>query len=304
MSFVSVRQLTKTYTEQPAVENLSFDLQPHSCIALLGVNGAGKTTTLKMLSGLVKPTSGTIQFHQSSAHGKGDIRADIGYLPQFPVFCDWMTGFEFLLYVGQLAHLPRREAKRKTKELLDKVGLTEAAHQRIGQYSGGMKQRLGIAQALIHQPKLVMLDEPVSALDPVGRREMLQLMQTLKEEATVLFSTHVLHDAEEVSDEVLIIDQGQLKYGGTLDSLQQEWQDAAIIIKAQDDLTNQLKNWQEQKRIVDFVIEEDGYRVLVEDIELAVPFLLHAFAQHQVRLTKFEVAKMSLEDLFLKVVQK
>lgn len=103
---------------------------------------------------------------------------------------------------------------------------------------------------------------------------------------------------------MLIIDQGQLKYGGTLDSLQQEWQDAAIIIKAQDDLTNQLKNWQEQKRIVDFVIEEDGYRVLVEDIELAVPFLLHAFAQHQVRLTKFEVAKMSLEDLFLKVVQK
>ncbi|WP_263706107.1 ABC transporter ATP-binding protein [Shouchella tritolerans] len=304
MSFVSVRQLTKTYAEYPAVDNLTFELEPHSCIALLGVNGAGKTTTLKMLSGLVKPTSGTIQFHQQSAHGKGDIHAHIGYLPQFPVFCDWMTGFEFLLYVGQLAHLPRGEAKRRTQELLDKVGLAEAAHQRIVQYSGGMKQRLGIAQALIHQPKLVMLDEPVSALDPVGRREMLQLMQTLKEEATVLFSTHVLHDAEEVSDEVLIIDQGQLKYGGTLNSLQQEWQDAAIIIEAKDDLTHQLKNWREQKRIVDFVSEDDSYRVLVEDIELAVPFLLHAFALQQIRLTKFEVAKMSLEDLFLKVVQK
>src|SRR5699024_6824411 len=159
-------------------------------VALLGPNGAGKTTTLRMLSGLLKPTTGTI--HIANAKKGEDVRHDIGYLPQYPVFHPWMTGKEFLTYVGQLAYLTKKEAAEKADQLLQKVAIYEARNKRIGKYSGGMKQRLGIAQAMIHDPKVLLLDEPVSSLDPIGRREVLTLMEELKQQTTLLFSTHIL----------------------------------------------------------------------------------------------------------------
>src|SRR5699024_46422 len=151
MAVVEVRQLQKTFKGKEAVRGLDFDLEQGKVIALLGPNGAGKTTTLRMLSGLLKPTNGTIRFSESSE--EEDIRKYIGFLPQYPSFHTWMTGREFLIYVGQLAHLSKEEAKERADQLLKKVGIADAANRRIGKYSGGMKQRLGIAQAMIHQPQ-------------------------------------------------------------------------------------------------------------------------------------------------------
>src|SRR5699024_9255629 len=196
MALLTVENLSKQYDNSLVVNQTSFQFESGKCVALIGPNGAGKTTTLRMLSGLLKPTSGTITFDDMKQNA--DIRGNIGYLPQHPVFFKWMTGQEFLIYVGRLANLSKQEADSRAERLLDCVGLTESAKRRIGKYSGGMKQRLGIAQAMIHQPKLLILDEPVSSLDPIGRRDVLTLMEELKKEMTILFSTHVLSDADEV----------------------------------------------------------------------------------------------------------
>src|SRR5699024_9690079 len=146
-------------------------------------------------------TSGSIQF----AKHQGDYRELIGYLPQHPVFYEWMTGEEYVLFVAKLSSLSKETAIKRTNDILEKLGLVEAKQKRISTYSGGMKQRLGIAQAIIHHPKLLILDEPVSALDPAGRREILNLMEILKDEMSILFSTHILADADEVCDEVILL---------------------------------------------------------------------------------------------------
>lgn len=146
-----IKNLSKKFSQHIAVDDVSFQLNSGQCTALLGANGAGKTTTLRMIAGLLSPTSGSIRF-EGYENGQ-DIREKIGYLPQHPVFHGWMTGKEFLVYVGQLAHLTKSEAVERADQLLDKVGISDVKNKRISKYSGGMRQRLGIAQALIHKPR-------------------------------------------------------------------------------------------------------------------------------------------------------
>lgn len=185
MNVLEVAKLSKQYKNKLAVQNISFSLQEGKCTALLGPNGAGKTTVLNMITGLIDPSAGKISspFLKSNT----DLRSMIGFLPQFPAFYEWMSGEEYLIFAGELCHLSKSEAMKRADELLQIVGLEEGKKRKISQYSGGMKQRLGIAQALIHKPKLILLDEPVSALDPFGRREVLELMKGLKNETTILF---------------------------------------------------------------------------------------------------------------------
>ncbi|WP_342774188.1 ABC transporter ATP-binding protein [Aquibacillus sediminis] len=231
MAMINVEKLKKQFDDKDVVKGLSFSLAPGKCVALLGPNGAGKTTTLRLLSGLLKPSSGSIQFE--GINQTADIRAHIGYLPQYPIFHEWMTGKEFLVYVGQLAKLSKTEASERADQLLEKVGIAEAKHRRTGKYSGGMKQRLGIAQAMIHKPALIMLDEPVSSLDPIGRREVLTLMEELKQDTTILFSTHILSDAEEISDDLLLMHQGQIVESGSIRELQNKYQTDKIHVAFQ-----------------------------------------------------------------------
>ncbi len=226
MALLTVRNLSKTYDYRTAVDNIRFQFESGKCVALIRPNGAGKTTTLRMLSGLLKPSGGTISFAGMQPHD--DIRKYIGYLPQHPVFYKWMTGEEFLVYVGRLGYLSKQAARQQAEQLIEHVGLKEAANRRIGKYSGGMKQRLGIAQAMIHQPKLLMLDEPVSSLDPFGRREVLNLMEELKKDMTILFSTHILSDADEVSDELLVLHDGKLVESGSMDDLREKYHTAKL----------------------------------------------------------------------------
>lgn len=304
MSLMEVDQLKKSYGDKTAVKNVTFSLAEGRCVALLGPNGAGKTTTLNMLSGLLKPTSGEIRFQ---GLGKGeDLRKSIGYLPQYTSYYPWMSGREFLVYTGRLARLTRRDAEARADELLSLVGLGDAVNRRIGGYSGGMKQRLGLAQAMIHRPRLLILDEPVSALDPIGRRDVLELMKQLKEETTLLYSTHVLPDAEEVSDDILIIRQGELVISGSLTDIRKQHQLPMIIMELDDDsfLQRFVPEWKRQFEEV----EHQGLTVKItmrdlEELHAAKQRLLKLLADHHAPVRKFEVAQTSLEDLFMKAVR-
>ncbi|PAE22856.1 ABC transporter ATP-binding protein [Bacillus sp. 7894-2] len=301
MPVVSITGLKKRFKEQEVIKGLDFQLKEGKCIALLGANGAGKTTTLKMLAGLVKPDSGTIVYEGGE---KADFRRLIGYLPQFPVFYEWMTGREFLEYAGQLAGLPKAEAKDRAKELLELTGISEAKNRRIGKYSGGMKQRLGIAQAIIHRPRLVMLDEPVSALDPFGRREVLELLNRLKKETAILFSTHILNDAEEICDEILFLHGGELVESGTLADLRTRHQQAKIDLVFKANAAEFAEEISLFPLVSSMEVNGNSASFLVKDIEDARNLFLTEIAKRKWPLVKFEISRTSLEDVFMKVVKK
>ncbi|MGM7701380.1 ABC transporter ATP-binding protein [Pseudalkalibacillus sp. Hm43] len=302
MSMINVNRLNKQFDGKHVVKNVSFDLEPGKCVALLGPNGAGKTTTLRMLSGLIRSTSGSIQFEELKE--SKDIRQHIGYLPQYPAFHDWMTGKEFLVYVGQLANLTKKEASTRADELLKLVGIIDASGQRIRKYSGGMKQRLGIAQALIHSPKLLLLDEPVSALDPIGRREVLTLMDSLKEHTTLLFSTHILNDAEEICNELLVMHHGEILESGPIREVRNRHQVEKIDICFANE-TADYQNLISQLPSVERVeMNKDSIHVFVQNMNQGREEILDAVQFNKWPLTKFEVGKTTLEDMFMKVVQK
>ena len=230
---VTITDLSKKYKEHTAVKHISFSIEKGSCIALLGPNGAGKTTTLQMLAGLLTSTTGTIQFE---GYKQKDYRSLIGFLPQHPSFFNWMSASEFLQFAGGLSHMPKEKLATRIDETLTFVSLKEVKNKKIGSFSGGMKQRLGLAQALLHEPELLILDEPVSALDPMGRRDVLHLINKLKNRMTIIFSTHILHDAEQVCEEVLMLKEGNLKWHGTLESLKKEFDTFAIKLRTENRL--------------------------------------------------------------------
>ncbi|WP_449538032.1 ABC transporter ATP-binding protein [Ferdinandcohnia sp. Marseille-Q9671] len=299
-SLVSIENLEKRFGKETAVHDLSFDIKKGSCTALLGPNGAGKTTTLRMLAGLLHPTAGKIEFDGIK---NSDLRPYIGYLPQHPVFYNWMTANEFLVYVGQLAHLSKKESQQRADELLDLVGLADAKKKKIGGFSGGMKQRLGIAQAMIHEPKLVMLDEPVSALDPVGRREVIDMMRELKKKTTILFSTHVLHDAEEVCDDIVIIRKGELALHDSLEGLRKKHQHDVITIKSETDLSTWSQGLSSVEGILEVTTERTTATIVVEHLQQARAAILQDLLNKNIPVTSFTIGQSSLEDVFMKVVK-
>ncbi|MFC4025733.1 ATP-binding cassette domain-containing protein [Oceanobacillus longus] len=300
MTLLTVRNLTKTYQDKAAVNKVSFDFQQGKCIALIGPNGAGKSTILKTLAGLLKPTEGTVTFAGMNAND--DIRKFIGYLPQYPIFYSWMTGVEFLIFSGQLAYIPKTEAKKRAEKLLKKVGIYDAKNQRIGKYSGGMKQRLGIAQAIIHQPKLLLLDEPVSSLDPLGRREVLTLMEELKQEMSILFSTHILSDADEISDELLLLHQGEMVESGSINELRHKYQTSTIKLEFKDNPTAYQTKVNALPSVTESHMERNVLLVTAKDISLARHEILAAAANENWELNGFTLDRASLEDMFMKVV--
>jgi ABC-2 type transport system ATP-binding protein len=206
---ITVRGLTKRYGDVAALTDVHFDVPAGSIFGFLGRNGAGKSTTIKILAGLTHATSGSATVAGIPVTAQGSHRRALGYLAQEPRFYDWMTGRETLHYVAR--YYPEiGDPRRRAAELLDLVGIADAADRKTGTYSGGMRQRLGIAQALVGRPAVVVLDEPAAALDPLGRRDVLTLLESLRGEATVLYSTHILEDVQRVSDHVAIVDCGRL----------------------------------------------------------------------------------------------
>ncbi|MFA9560221.1 ATP-binding cassette domain-containing protein [Evansella sp. AB-rgal1] len=300
MSLIRTEELTKSFHGIKAVDNLNLSISEGVCTALLGPNGAGKSTTLNMITGLMKSTSGKIEF--DSRH-QGDRRKYIGYLPQYPKFYGWMTAEEYLHFSGQLGGLSKQKAITKTEELLDLVGLGQDKKKRIAGFSGGMKQRLGIAQALVHEPKLIILDEPVSALDPIGRREVLELMSKLKDKTSILFSTHVLHDAEEICEDIYIIKGGQVVVEGNLVELQKKYQKPTIYIETEEVLEDWARTIKSMEWLRHMDVKKHKATVTVEDMDKARDALLMNEGLRKLKLVSFEIAKTTLEDLFMEVTK-
>ncbi|MBU5467044.1 ABC transporter ATP-binding protein [Virgibacillus sp. MSJ-26] len=300
MELLKASDLVKRFGNTNAVNRINFYIEEGRCVSLLGPNGAGKTTTLKMLSGLLAPTSGSIDFKGEKAR---DLRPFIGYLPQYPAFYNWMSGKEFLVFAGQLAKLNRKEAEKRSEELLERVGLTNAKKRKIGGYSGGMKQRLGLAQALIHRPKLLILDEPVSALDPLGRREVLDMMREIKEETTILFSTHVLHDAEEISDDILIMHNGEIVISGSLGNVMEKYRQPILQIEFESQAADWLKSIASYSFISEVNTQGNKASIVLTDMVNGKQTLLKDIVDKKIPVRKFEISQTTLEDLFMKVVK-
>ncbi|MBN2051752.1 MAG: ABC transporter ATP-binding protein [Spirochaetales bacterium] len=226
MTLLKVGNLSKTYRgeKKASLEGLDLDIQEHQVFGFLGPNGAGKTTTIKILTGLMSPSAGDIFLRgEKMNHRDKKLRSRLGYLGQEPRYYPWMTGEELLIMVAGLFGQPPEQGKKRAAELLELTGLTEARKKRVGAYSGGMVQRLGIAQALVNRPEILFLDEPVSALDPLGRKEVLDLIGRLKETTTVFMSTHILADVERVCDRVGILKEGSLIALETTESLKEKY---------------------------------------------------------------------------------
>lgn len=296
MICLKVENLSKVYGSHHVVHDISFELQEHSSTALIGPNGAGKTTTLSMLTGLLKQTSGTIEMP-----GVTDIRKEIGFLPQYPQFFSWMTALEFVEMSAKLSGVPAKEAKLKAQKMLEFVGLESALKKKIGAFSGGMRQRLGIAQAIVHSPKLVLLDEPVSALDPTGRRDMMNLVKELQETTTILYSTHILNDAEQMTDQVLFLREGALVEQGTLQEVRSKYNEPKIRIQFEQ--SEDVKSFSVIGNI-HYQVEGNAVLILQENGSPTMQQVLAMVQEQQANAIKVERVTTSLEEIFMKVAHK
>jgi len=217
---LKVDNLSIHFGAHKLINNLSFSIQSQSIYGFLGKNGAGKTTTMKAILGLVSPNNGSIYVcGEKVVYGQTPTNRYIGYLPDVPHYFDYMNPMEYLKLCGEIAGVQKDEIKARSQALLERVGI-DNRKKSIGTYSRGMKQRLGIAQALLHQPKLLICDEPTSALDPIGRKEILDLLGSLKHETTVMFSTHILSDIERICDHIAILHKGEIKIEGAISDVQ------------------------------------------------------------------------------------
>jgi ABC-2 type transport system ATP-binding protein len=305
---IRTRGLTKRYGSIVALDGLDLDVPAGSVFGLLGPNGAGKTTTLRILTGLARATAGS-----SSVAGvdvgldRPDLHRRLGYLDQDPRFYPWMRGRELLELTGRLSGLDGPELHQRVTDMLVRVGLRAAAERRIGGWSGGMRQRLGIAQALLHRPAVVFLDEPVSSLDPEGRRFLLDLIAGLRGETTVVLSTHVLGDVERVCDRVAILDRGRLVIEDSLEGLLAEH--ARPIFRLDPEPGQEgpaaelIRRIRAEAWATDVTIEAGGrIRVAVRDPDAAGASILPLVVAVGVRLAAFERARPTLEDVFLELV--
>ncbi|HEU0234930.1 MAG TPA: ABC transporter ATP-binding protein [Candidatus Limnocylindrales bacterium] len=299
--------LTKRYGPIVALDGLDLEVPRGVVFGLLGPNGAGKTTTIRLLTGLARPTAGRAEVAGVAAGpDTPELQRRIGYLDQDPRFYGWMRGRELLELVGRLHGLRGARLRDRVADTLARVGLSDAAERRIGGYSGGMRQRLGIGQAIVAEPELLILDEPVSSLDPEGRRDLLALVGELRASSTVVFSTHVLGDVERVCDRVAILDHGRLVTDGPLDALLDEYAGPVYRLDPEPGQPAQVAALVAALDAADWVttVVLDGgvVSVSVRDPATGGRALLAAVVDAGVALVGFERQRPTLEDVFLRLV--
>lgn len=301
MSILELHNVKKSFGDKEIIKGLDFSIPEGSIFGFVGENGAGKTTTMRMILGLETIDSGYIKVNDKRVHyGNSLANRVIGYLPDVPEYYDYMNPSEYLTLCGNLTGVPKKELSNRITQLLKTVDLP-INKKRISGFSRGMKQRLGIAQALLNQPKLLICDEPTSALDPIGRSEFLDLLSSLRGEMTIIFSTHILSDVERISDRVGILDDGILKVNDTLDNLKNDYSKPQIVLNFDSENTakkaNVLLNQQAYQDNSQLIIDyRDSYQESAKSIleKLLKSGLIPISLNRQLT---------SLEDIFTEVTQ-
>ncbi|WP_085367695.1 ABC transporter ATP-binding protein [Leifsonia sp. NCR5] len=295
--------LTKEFGGKRALDAVDLSVADGSIFGFLGPNGAGKTTALRIVTGLARPTSGTVRvLGQDVATAGNAVRAQLGFLPDVPAFYEWMTAPEFMRFVGGLFGLEHRILNQRTAMLLDIAGLAGVT-TRIGGYSRGMKQRLGIAQALINAPRLLLLDEPTSALDPIGRKDVLDMLDALRGRATIFFSSHILGDVERVCDTVAILNHGRVLTQASMHELKERHSGHRIVLEVTDGADALAAAITAQPWATS--VSRGGHgtiEVLVADQDAAQRELPALVAAQHAGLVRLEAVEPGLEDVFVELV--
>ena len=298
MDMLRISNLHKRFGDQEVLKGLELVVPEHSVFGFIGQNGAGKTTTMKAVLGLLKADAGEITIvGQKVVYGQTETNRHIGYLPDVPAFYSFMTAPEYLAFCGEITGMNKAAIRTRSMELLELVGLGHERH-RIKGFSRGMKQRLGIAQALLNRPRLLICDEPTSALDPVGRKEILSILQTVREYTTVLFSTHILSDVERICTDVAFLHNGVISKQGKLADIKSacRTEEYLLEVEKEEDLQVLQQAFAGLKRMNDASLRFGESELPLQDV-------LRFIADRQIALLKLERAEPSLEALFMEVVE-
>lgn len=306
---IETHSLTKTYKDTQALKPLDLHVHQNSIFGFLGPNGAGKTTTIKLLLGLIRPSGGSATvFGMDTVNQSVDIRAHVGYLPQEPHFYEHLTARQTLRFVAHFFFKgPEKSIEERVDEMLELVDLSEKADRPIKTFSGGERQRLGIAQAQVNYPDLLILDEPAASLDPIGRRDVLEVMSRLRKHTTVFYSTHILDDVQRVSDTVVILNKGTLVAQGPIEELLAGSEGVVYIIH----LKGQLEETHTQVRSQPWVSGiktgqhngETTWQVSVTDPQAAEAQLFRILSTDGVIVTEYRRKQYELEDIFMQVIE-
>ncbi|MDE7422756.1 MAG: ABC transporter ATP-binding protein [Lachnospiraceae bacterium] len=299
MNMLTVRGISKSFGSHKIIENLSFEVPEHSIFGFIGQNGAGKTTTMKMILGLLPADTGEILVNgKKVTAGNNKTNGLIGYLPDVPEYYEYMTPKEYLMMCGRITGLDKKNVDKRANKMLDMVGLSPYK-KKIRGFSRGMKQRLGIAQALLHKPKLLICDEPTSALDPLGRKEILDILSSVKEETTVLFSTHILTDVERICDNIAFLNQGKIVLSGSLEEVKNSHKtsEIEILFENEKDAKQFLQTFPEGKQIHSCLLQYT--QICEEDSFIYMKYI----AKNQLQIQKMEWLEPTLEDLFLEILK-
>ncbi len=305
MDILEIQSLKKSFGSNTVIKDLSFSVPEHSIFGFIGQNGAGKTTTMKMVLGLLKVDSGNIKVCGEKVNfGQTKTNEFIGYLPDVPAFYGYMRPKEYLKLCGEITGMSSGRIKSRSGELLSLVGL-EGVNKKIGSFSRGMKQRLGIAQALLNEPKLLLCDEPTSALDPVGRKEILDILQQIKGRTTVVFSTHILSDVERICDNIVVLHSGKLALSGTLTELKAKHKCDKLIIEfaAREDKVKFISLPDMAVSITDLEQTETSITIHTTQISTTESIVLEALVKNKILPMRLEVEEPTIESLFMEVVQ-
>jgi len=309
-TIIHTHKLTKNYGEVQSLKNLELDIPAHSIVGFLGPNGAGKSTTIKLLLGLIYPTSGSgTIFGKDIVRDSRAIRQRIGYLAQAPRFDETMTARQTLRFVAKFFYSgPSDVIERRVAESLELVGLQDKADRPVKGFSGGETQRLGIAQAQINEPELLILDEPAAALDPVGRRDVLNVMERLRTKATIFYSTHILDDVQRVSDRVVILNRGELVAQGPIESLLQAEEGAVYQVALKGDVEAAKARIAAQPWVSNLhITRQNGathWRIGISDTDAADTHLLRqVLSVEGVQVLQYGPEAYELEDVFMQIVQ-